>query len=224
MKIIKKSGMDVYYGFSDLLAQAQDRKIVSVERYLLSFSAAIISWERDGNPNCQTLPEGNIKCYIRIKGKVIFKGQTDPSFTIINPQMSRPVYKAGEDVSFSYGISQEAFVYIFSVDEERNTYLVFPNKILNNDKLAASNKIIFPGENSGLSLIAVLPEGKDSATEVLYIIASKKEIFTMEEFMEKEIGQYKLLTMDNFREIMSRLSELERNQWTMKVIPYQIIK
>lgn len=224
MTVVKDSGVGVYYGFSDLLAQAGKTQTVSVARYLLTFSAGAVSWKRVGLPDCESTLEGSTKCRVRIKGKVVFKGRPDPSFLIINPQMSRSAYQAGEHVSLSYGISHKAFVYIFSVDEEQNAYLVFPNKRALNNEIAANGKIFFPNKDLDFNLVAVLPKGKNSSTEVLHIIAVKdQQLFSMEEFVE-ESGPYKQLTMGDFRDVLSRLAKLERDQWTMQVIPYQILK
>jgi len=116
-------------------------------------------------------------------------------------------------------------VYIFSVDEEQNAYLVFPNKRALKNEIAATGEIHFPEQDSNFTIVAVLPEGKSSATEVLHIIAVKdQQLFSMEEFVEKESGSYKQLTMGDFRNLLSRLAKLERDQWTMQVIPYQILK
>jgi len=230
-KALKKTGVDVYYGFSDVLAQSGKKEYQMVSQYLWTFSRGVAIWERVGDPETKIYKDGNTACRIKIKGYIQLKGKPDPSFEILLEDESGPLglshtaYRHGEAVKVKFKLSHDANVYIFSIDEKQNAHLLFPNKILRNNSIIAGKSITFPPEDSGLSLLAYLPEGQGETIEMLQIVAIKDtKLLSLNSMVEKDVGPYKSLSAGTVKKVMSKLARLDRDKWTMLVLPYEIHK
>ena len=136
----------------------------------------------------------------------------------------RPLYRNGESVSFSVKLSQKAYLYVFSVDEDQNAYLLFPNARMRENLLDAGKAVSFPDRRYGIKVNAALLPGKDGASEILHLVASKQPLLTLEETQEKTAGDFKLLSAGTMPSLMEKLGALERSLWSMKVLPYQIVR
>lgn len=222
-KVMAKTKVDVVSGYSDLMAQQGTTDSQAIASYLLTLSAAAVSWERAGKPVCVTDDDGNTSCRVAIKGRVTVKGSPDPSFSIeVSTDGLKPLYKNGEKLAFSAKVSREAYLYLLSVDEERNAYLIYPCGDGFDKPLKAGTNLAFPTE--GMTLAAVLPDGRDSAAEALHFIASKVPLYSAAQMKEKKVGGFVTLTPGSMRELMEKIGTLDRKQWTMRVFPYQIAR
>lgn len=222
---LKEAGADVYYGFSDLLGQSDKIGTQAVSRYLWTFSQGVANWKRAGEPACAMLQEGSTQCRVRIVGRLTFRGGADPSFEIrpLEGGLSRAAYRHGEKVELRFRVSQDALVYLFSVDERQNTYLILPNRYAPSNRIEAGTDFMFPPKGAGMDLIAALPNDKNRSTEVLHIIATKTQpLLNLNGMAETDVGPYKMLSAGTLQSVMSRLGKLDRDQWTMVVIPYEI--
>lgn len=228
-KALQNAGVDVYYGFSDLLAQSGEKGTEMIARYLWTFSSGVATWRRLGEPNCVARPNGNTECRMRVKGQIHLNGRPDPSFEILLNDASQSLglshlsYRNGENVEVRFRMSQNATVYIFSVDEEQNAYLIFPNRTWRSNQIESGKVFTFPPNASGLSLVAVLPEGRSRSVEMLQIVATKEvPLLSLDGLTEKNVGHYKALSAGTLGKVMSKLARLDRGEWTMAVLPYEI--
>ena len=221
---VNRTGADIVSGYSDLLSQAGKNDTQAVSRYLLSMSAAAVSWARVSPPVCGMGPDGSTKCTVSIHGRIRQRGPRDASFNILLSDDLKPMYKNGESVSFTAHLSQKAYLYIFSVDEEQNAYMVFPNTAMRSNLLEPGQKVQFPDKLAGVSLTAALLPQRDGASEILHLVACKQPLLTLEDTREKATGQFKLISAGTMSSLMGKLGALDRDQWTMQVIPYQIVR
>lgn len=230
-KALRSSGAEAYYGFSDVLSQQAGEGTESVSRYLQIWSKGVVKWERVGKAEFLPIGDGLFECSVRIKGKVIFNGEPDPGFEIRFQSgrnelgLSRTVLKDGESVEFSALLTKPAFLQILSVDQDQNVYLVYPNAFSKFEKAQAGQVFYFPPAGSGLELRAALPDGMTQATEVIHVIATKTTpLFTESDFAESDAGGYTTVSTGKLKEVMGKLAILKRSDWTMAVLPYQIIR
>lgn len=230
-KALRSSGAEAYYGFSDVLSQQGGAGTESVARYLQIWSNGVVKWERVGKPEFLPISDGLFECSVRIKGKVVFNGEPDPGFEIKFQSgknelgLSRSILKEGESVEFSALLTKPAFLQVLSVDQDQNVYLVYPNVFSKFEKVQAGQVYDFPPAGSGLELRAALPDGMTQATEVVHVIATKAApLFAQSDFVESEAGGYKALSTGKLQEVMGKLAMLKRRDWTMAVLPYQIVK
>ncbi|MBI4668039.1 MAG: DUF4384 domain-containing protein [Elusimicrobia bacterium] len=222
-KALRKAGVDSYYGFSDILAQQGGETTQALASYTGTWSKGVAQVD-DRQADCNRREDGLFECRVKIRGRVVFNGEPDPGFEI-KADLTRSLLKDGEEVAFKARVSDDSYLHVFSVDEEQNVYLVFPNKFFPDAKTAADKPFEFPAEGSGLALRAALREGTNKATEVLHIIAVKERpLFKLEELGEESVGPYKVLTPGKLGEVMAKLAKMKRSDWTMVVLPYQITK
>lgn len=82
-KALKKTGViDIYYGFSDIIAQYEKTEYRSIVRYLYTWSSGIAAWEKVGKPEFTTTEDGGTKCRVKIRGEIHLKGKSDPGYEV----------------------------------------------------------------------------------------------------------------------------------------------
>ncbi|MBI4801528.1 MAG: DUF4384 domain-containing protein [Elusimicrobia bacterium] len=226
MKAMRKAGVDVLYGFADALDQAGDRSREFISRYFLTWSRGIARWDRVGEPR-KAIEAGGMACEISIKGVIAQKGGPDLAYNILPESggLNKTVYQEGEEVIISLKITRDSYLYIFSVDEENKTWLVFPNRYLKENRIAAGAEFRYPPTGSGLQMKAALPPGRTEAMEFLHIISVKNNrLLDLEETKEFKLNDYLLLDFGDFSKLAERLGKLDRSEWTMAVLPYELRK
>lgn len=226
-KALRSSGVETYYGFSDVLSQQNGESEEAVARYLQVWGKGATKWERLGQPEFINQPDGTFECRVKIKGEVVFNGEPDPYFEIQFRSdtkelgLSRTVLLDGENLEFSAALTKEAYLQVLSVDQEQNVYLVYPNALSRFTKVTAGEVFRFPPAGSGLGLKAALPPGMNKTTEVLHVIATRTApLFTKNDLAMAD----NTVSSGKLKEVMEKLAKLKRSEWAMAVLPYQIIR
>jgi len=227
-KALKKTGADIYYGFSDTLAQYGKTQYQFVAQYLYTWSSGLSTWERVGNPEFIATEDGGTKCKLKIKGKIYSKGSPDPNYEIrldLKDEklgFDKPAYYSGDEVKLSFWTTKDSYITILNVDEEQNVSLIYPNKFSESALVKAGSIFTIP-DNSAIALKVILPEGRTETIELLHIIATKKEpLFLPEETKEIFSGEYKISSLGDLKKVIERLAKLNRSDWTSIVLPYTI--
>lgn len=227
-KALKKSGIDTYYGFTDLLAQYGEENHQFVAHYLYQWSNNLTEYEKIGGSKFSSTESGGTKCTLTIKGKLYKKGNPDPSFEIKTDLkdnylgLDKPVYFSGDEINISFWLTKDAYITILNLDEEQNVYLVYPNKFSETNEMKAGGLINVPGQ-LGIALKATLPKNKPSTTELLHIIATKNQpLFTEKEVGETEKDGQIYFSLGEMKKVTQRLAKLNRSDWAMLVLPYEI--
>ena len=230
-KALRATKIETYYGFSDMATQQGATGTEAVTKYLQLWSKGAVKWARVGKPEFAPVHDGTFKCTVQIKGEVVFNGEPDPDFGIILQDsgkelgLSRTIVEDGEYLDFSVIATKASYLQILSVDQEQNVYLVYPDVFSEFKKVSANAVFRYPQDNSGLGLRAALPPGRDQATEVIHVIATKNApLFSESDYAETEVAAYKTLSAGKLNEVMAKLGALKRSDWTMAVMPYQIVK
>lgn len=228
VKALKKTGVDIYYGFSDIIAQYGKTDYQFVARYLYTWSSGIAVWERVDKADYTTTEDGGTRCRLWIKGKICSKGDIDPGYEIRldlegkKLGLNQTVYFPKDEVNVNFRLTRDSYVHLLCVDEKQRVYLLYPNQYTKSNFVKAGEVFEFPWENQ-LKLIAVLPEGQSETLEFLHIIVTKnKPLFLSEETRETPQAGYKLFSLGELCNVTKRLAELNRDQWTMLVLPYTI--
>lgn len=212
-------GAGVFYGFSDFTEQIGDVQRESVAKYLFTSNQGFLTEITSGPPACE-FKDATTVCRLRVRGKISFRGSIDPSYLLLDQEtggrlgLDRRHYYDGEPVKISLTATKDSYIYIFSWDPADDLYLAFPGAHDKNNRLAAGAPLSLPRANSGVNYRAQLPPNKASATERLLIIASRKELAFPADAVTHKAGTLTAL--------MQRLAMLERREWTLQVIPYDI--
>lgn len=220
---LKKSGMEAFLGITDILSQTAGGPHEFVSRYLWSWARGIVQYEKP-IPLSSTQIEGGMRCEVLVKGRIVKKGRPDPSYRIINSELDRPVYQDGENVNVSFSVTYDSYLYLFSIDENLNVWLIYPNKYFADNRVVAGSKFKYPPDNQ-VALKAVVASDRNSSAEVLHIVATKNTpLVTLHEVQEKKVADYVLFSLGDLSQMMERLAKLDREAWTMEVVPYEIVK
>lgn len=212
-------GADVFYGFSDFTEQIGPVQRESVAKYLFTSNQGFLTEISAGSPVCE-VADGTTTCRLRVRGKISFRGSIDPAFLLLDQAsgkalgLDRRQYYDGEAVKISLTATKDSFIYIFSWDATDDLYLAFPGAHDKNNRFDAGAALLLPRESSGVNYRAQLPAGKASATERLLVIASRQELAFPADDRTHKAG--------TFTGLMRRLAQLERREWTLQVIPYDI--
>jgi hypothetical protein len=221
-----RKATDVFYGFSDYSRLMGDDKYESVARFLFTSSQGVLADEEAGKPEC-SVTDGVTTCKLLLRGKIVFRGSPDPTFLILDQAAGQPLgldrrqYNENEDVKLKLSVSTHSFLYVFSWDAKDDIYLVYPNRAQRQNFLKGGEVAQIPAEGGGLAYKAVLPKGAVSASERLLIIAAKKELLGEESI--PALGDYASFNLGKLADIMRRLAQLDRQDWTMQVLPYEIL-
>ncbi|MBN1622425.1 MAG: DUF4384 domain-containing protein [Endomicrobiales bacterium] len=231
-KALKKNGIDVQSVFQDYMLESNKKSYSFVSNYVLLWSNAIVDYKQVEAPVYENLKEGGIKCYVKIKGEIISKGQRDPSYEIKldykNKKLglNQPLYYNGDNFNVSFWATKNSYVHLIVIDEDKNASLLYPNWYDKVNYVNAGEIFDFPSctpDYTNISLKTYLPENKKETQEFLHIIITKdKPLFDVMDVDEVEICGCSQLYLGDASKIFKRLAELERSQWAMVILPYGI--
>jgi hypothetical protein len=116
---------------------------------------------------------GGYRMRVVLRARVLDRSKSsDPGFQI-QVQLDRARFLAGEDVDLSVRTSRDSRIYVLGITEDGAAVLV-PNRWLPDTRTDAGEWLRFPGtelRERGVRLVAQVPEGKESATEALVVVA-----------------------------------------------------
>ena len=141
--------------------------------------------------------------------------------------LSKTDLKEGEDVKIFYSVSQNAYVYIFSVAADGSVTLLLPNANSPDNFTRAGKAQQFPPQNSRIELKAMfLPNSKGaSAEERIKIVATRnKEDLLPLGFKEGLFQVYDEKSTGMISDLVRRLNQIEPTDWTESTAVYYLKK
>jgi len=141
--------------------------------------------------------------------------------------LSKTDLKEGDEVKIFYSISEDAYVYIFSVAADGSVTLLLPNANMPDHFTRSGKANQFPPADSRIQLKALfLPEHQgDFAEERIKIIATrKKEALLPLGFQEGIFQVYDEKSTGMIGDLVRRLNQLELSDWTEATAVYQLKK
>jgi len=141
--------------------------------------------------------------------------------------LSNVSLKEGEAVHIFYSVSEDAYVYIFSIAADGSVTLLLPNATLPDNFAQAGRAYQFPPVDSPIRLKAMfLPDFKgDSAEERIKIVATrKKEPLLPLGFKEGVFHVYDEKSTGMIGDLVRRLNQMELADWTEAVAVYWLKK
>ena len=130
-----------------------------------------------------------IRCELKV-GKQ--DGKRDPNF-VIDAEINKPMFIHGQDKFFlSVEASKNCYLYIFSIRSDDSVEFMMPNPHQSDNFVEKEKIFTFP--NRRYSIYPKLYEGKESDTEIIKIIALKKESDGFKFlFKENTFSRFKLM-------------------------------
>lgn len=227
-KALKRCGVEINYEFEELVTQHGKKTEHMVMTMLHTWSGALIGYELIGVPERELLLSGSIKSMVRIRGEILSNNERDPSFEIRTDLkgglgLNKTLFQNGEDIRIAFWITKDSYVNIISVDQNKNSILLYPNKY-NSDNFLKSDEVLYFPENGLIKIKAILPEDKKETVEYIYVIASKTEpVFRVFDTKDGLSDKYFQPSLGKISQVKERLAKYDRDEWTMKVFIYRII-
>jgi len=145
----------------------------------------------------------------------------------IKLSLSKIDLKEGEEVKVFYQVSEDAYVYIFSVAADGSVTLLFPNSNMPDNFTRAGRAYQFPPADSRIHLKAIfLPNQKEaSAEEKIKIIATRqKEALLSIGFKEGIFQVYDAKSTGMISDLVRRLNQIEPTDWAETTAVYLLRK
>ena len=131
--------------------------------------------------------------------------------------LSKTDMKEGDDVKIFYSVSEDAYVYIFSIAADGSVTLLLPNANMPDNFTRAGKAHQFPQADSRIQLKAMfLPNSKEaSAEERIKIVATRqKEELLPLGFREGFFQVYDEKSTGMIGDLVRRLNQIEPTSWT----------
>jgi hypothetical protein len=141
--------------------------------------------------------------------------------------LSKTDLKEGEEVKIFYQVSEDSYVYIFSIAADGSVTLLLPNSSMPDNFTRAGRAYQFPPTDSPIHLKAMfLPNHKEaSAEEKIKIIATRnKEELLSIGFKEGIFQVYDAKSTGMIGDLVRRLNQIELTDWTEATAFYTIKK
>ena len=219
-KVVRQTGVNVYYGVTRIDEESGKTSRDYIGRYINTWFTTLAEYDRTGEPVYEPVASG-VRCRLALKGKMHLKGDPDPNFQLIC-EMDKPVYYAGDDISLKIKPTKDCYVAVVSVDQEGKAFLLYPNPESPSVAVKGGEEFKIPGDMP-FSLQAFLPEGRETTSEIMHVVASRGQpLFIPEETREKREGAFMLLSVGGLTHVSRKLAKFKRSDWTMQVLMYTI--
>jgi hypothetical protein len=139
--------------------------------------------------------------------------------------LSKTDMKEGDEVRVFYQVSNDSYVYIFSVAADGSVTLLLPNSNMPDNFSKAGKAYQFPPKNSQIQLKALfLPDCKEiTAEEKIKIIATRqKEELLPLGFREGVYQAYDAKATGMIGDLVRRLNQIEPADWTETTAVYNL--
>ncbi len=127
-----------------------------------------------------------------------------------------PVFQSGDELVIRVSANQDAWLHLFSVNENGGIGKLYPNEYLKAGRLPAGTELLFPDEacrQGGLKIVVRTPRGKKKAVESVLVIATKENRPLLEGRKDRDL---------TITDLMKELSELDPSQWVEQTVGYEV--
>jgi hypothetical protein len=165
--------------------------------------------------------------------KVTIKALVEPVYPekggglSVKLHLSKTDLQEGDEVKIFYSVSEDAYVYIFSIAADGSVTLLLPNANMHDNHTRAGRAYGFPPADSRIQLKAMfLPNYKGaSAEERIKIVATrKKEELLPLGFKEGIFQVYDEKSTGMIGDLVRRLNQIELSDWSEASTVYQLKK
>ena len=169
--------------------------------------------------------DGQLFCSARIQAKVKpLSLERRGNFAVTKVTVQRPeredsaksaVFQSKDEIRIRTAVNEEAYVNIFSVDQNGGVSKIYPNKYTDQKTLPAGKELAFPDDNQrkmGLKLKVKTPKGVQRAVESVLVIATREKVKLLQETIENP----------TITDLMRELSEMDPSGWVDQTEGYEV--
>jgi Domain of unknown function (DUF4384) len=163
-------------------------------------------------------------CRVRLKAKVLPVYPDSGELIQINSSLSRSALKDGEELSISYQLSRDGYVYIFVVAADNSVTQLLPNREMTQNFARGGERFVFPPQFGSLKLNAhLLPAFKQSgADERVKLIVTRNPEPILERGFQEGFAVYDAKSTALVSDLLKRLSQLAPADWGEVTMEYRI--
>ena len=215
------SGVQVSSSSSYVLGESERMDVDKYSQIINSVSAGLILkkiplMEPSVIPNTTDM---EVKLRVKVGQQ---KGKSDPKFKL-KSSLDREYYKHGEEMTISVTPSIDCHLNILNFSSNDSVYILFPNTLLENNFVKASEKFLLPSEEHrerGIRFRVGLLPGKEEDLEMIKILATKENIPFTALSSISTIGTYESTAID----IIGWIMDIPRDQMTESTLQFWIYK
>jgi hypothetical protein len=127
-----------------------------------------------------------------------------------------PVFQNLDEISVNTIANQDAYLNIFSVDQNGHVTKLYPNQYAGSEKISAGKEFVFPDESqrkSGLRLKVRTPKRAKKSIESVLAIATREKT---------ELLSDKTVENPTITDLMRELSDMDPSLWAQMTVGYEV--
>lgn len=198
-----------------------------VQTLTASRADALVLDEKLMGTQMMPIAGGGYRMRVMLRARVLDRSKSsDPGFQI-QVELDRERFLAGEDVALSVRASRDSRIYVLGITEDGAAVLL-PNRWLPDTRTDAGDWLRFPDrelKQRGVRLVAQVPEGKDSATEALVVVALRGD-HRIDDLMPAAGKSFRDADAQGagglLAELLTPLSNLPPDSWAFDQVVYEV--
>jgi len=180
----------------------------------------------EGPVTYTNLPGKPPQLYYRVKIRAqvaLEQCEPDPTFGVL-VKTNKALYCENEIMTIDIKATQDCYIYVFNIMANDSLLVLFPNLYMQNNWLKADSTLHLMPE--GLSLQVSLLPGMQRATELIYVVATKRRYnnFATKWSDEDEVLRSTATKSFAFIELPRWLANIPPDQRTDRVVAYEIYR
>lgn len=198
---------------------------ILINDMVLAATKGLIVREKVLENKCSSKDE-LISCFARIEASVKpLKTERRGDFSVTQLSVHRPdrqdnvksaVFQSLDEVHIHAASNQDAFLHMFSVDQNGNVSKLYPNEYLGYEKTPAGKEVVFPDDNqrkSGLRMKVRTGKGAKKSVESVLVVATRENV----QFLRDANIENPTIT-----DLMKELSEIDPSLWAERTEGYEV--
>lgn len=162
----------------------------------------------------------------KIKAKVRPVPMERKGTIAVKVSLNKILFVDGEEMSLQISANQEVFLHIFTVGQDDSVTVLFPNKYVGDNYLAANGTLVFPDDSqkaAGLRLRVFVPQTAQRGLDRIKVIATAKKIDLLKgKFPEGAFRVYPGKDSSLITDLLKELAVLDESQWAETTVAYEV--
>ena len=199
-----------------------------VQTLTTSRADALVVDEQIVSSRMVPLAEGGYRVSVVMRARVLDRGDASDRGFRAQLDLGRERFLEGEEVKLKVRSTRDARFYVLGITAEGAAVLL-PNRHLSDTRARAGDWLHFPDDDlreRGVRLMAQVPEGEESATEALIVVALRGGR-TLDGLLP--VGGRTFRAADSqgagqlLAEMLSPLMELPADEWSFDQVVYEVL-
>ncbi|MAX37206.1 MAG: hypothetical protein CME33_11665 [Gimesia sp.] len=147
------------------------------------------------------------------------KNDQSSFYVRVDVDRSDRTYVVGETVKINAISEKAGYLYLFYLQADKKVVCLFPNKVQQNNKIAANSKITIPSQNSGFRLRVGEPVG----TEILKAVVTQQPLKSLDlDILTK--SNFTFIDDNDAKAINVEATNTESREWAEHMVAIKTVK